>query len=368
MIELLKFKCLKIRDNGMLKMGFKQVIQPITENGSRFCYLVWLAIFLIFATDGFCSFPRLLITLGPKCDFTDQDLQKKIRANVICGKKQEIKKKIKQLDRCFLNHMAILKKETPDRSSISSFARIIGYATLHLNTTFKEALKMTKETLAKLPCTDKDLPRLHPLEVGLFYDLTMKVMRILKNHQISYWATCGTLLGVVRHQGMVPWDDDIDIAIFENDISRLLELEEMLLKEGLLLTYHPKFKFYKICFKDGQPILKKDGSAYPWTYPFIDLFPISKLEDRYAYSLERWREEYPQDYFLHEELAFPLPELPFGPMTIPVPHNSIQYVSRMYGKEWNEVAYIGFYHRYEQFRNKIKVDLVDRSAPAYILP
>lgn len=42
---------------------------------------------------------------------------------------------------------------------------------------------------------------------------------LLKKREINYWLDCGTLLGIVRDQNLLPWDTDLDIGIFKQDLS-----------------------------------------------------------------------------------------------------------------------------------------------------
>lgn len=48
------------------------------------------------------------------------------------------------------------------------------------------------------------------------------VTTILDNNGVKYMITYGTLLGAVRHKGFIPWDDDFDIFIFEEDYEKAL--------------------------------------------------------------------------------------------------------------------------------------------------
>ena len=47
---------------------------------------------------------------------------------------------------------------------------------------------------------------------------------ILEGADIPYFITYGTLLGAVRHQGFIPWDDDFDLYLFEDSYDEAMEL------------------------------------------------------------------------------------------------------------------------------------------------
>ena len=56
------------------------------------------------------------------------------------------------------------------------------------------------------------------------FKLLLIIKKICEKHNLEYFLTFGSLLGAIRHQGYVPWDDDIDILMIREDYNKLLQV------------------------------------------------------------------------------------------------------------------------------------------------
>ncbi len=63
-------------------------------------------------------------------------------------------------------------------------------------------------------------------------EVLSEIDRICKKHNIQYFADWGTLLATVRHEGFIPWDDDLDIVMKRDDYNRFMEIANTELPEG----------------------------------------------------------------------------------------------------------------------------------------
>ena len=105
-----------------------------------------------------------------------------------------------------------------------------------------------------------------------------EIDRICRKHGIRYYAAFGTLLGVVRHQGFIPWDDDLDIVMMRPDYERFRRVakNELCEKYELQEELSPYLNrsFYKV--RDGRTAAV-EFSEFPEEYNqgiFVDVFPL----------------------------------------------------------------------------------------------
>lgn len=106
---------------------------------------------------------------------------------------------------------------------------------------------------------------------------------ICEEHNLKYYLAEGTLLGAVRHGGMIPWDDDIDVAMPREDYDKLLLISADQWTTDLQLWSKTTDKRYPYPFSKLITASPSDfKSAWPndtakkFNGPFIDIFPLDK--------------------------------------------------------------------------------------------
>lgn len=216
---------------------------------------------------------------------------------------------------------------------------------------------------------------------------------ICRQNDITWWMSSGSLLGTARHEGFIPWDDDIDVVMLKKDYLRLEKILSSLdddkyffqsvrtdieyinifgklrLREGYIDAKDRRKDYYK-CKGLGIDIfaIEKTGYVaaflakflyhsiqYPTSYikvkwirrplirfveflHFYLLFPILKIvglvnpKGEYRYILGTG---WPKHSFLMKD-TFPLTTGMFEGRRVPVPKDTDAYLTRVFG-DWKAI-------------------------------
>ena len=113
-------------------------------------------------------------------------------------------------------------------------------------------------------------------------EMVAELDRICRKHDIPYFLYGGTLLGAVRHDGFIPWDDDLDVGLLRKDYLRLMKVLPGELPPHIALQTNDTDKNYFYFFaklRHRHSFL--DEGNYDKVFKergvFIDIFPFDKM-------------------------------------------------------------------------------------------
>lgn len=161
----------------------------------------------------------------------------------------------------------------------------------------------------------------------------LEIVRLLTAHKIPFWVDCGTCLGVWRHRGVIPWDNDIDLSVLEPDFDNVRRVLSTLDKG-------------KYAVQDWS------GRGKPGTYLKVYVKESRSLIDIYHFAIDpqsrtltyilsneespflplAWKNRERQFVIATPfEEIFPLKRSTFDGIEVPVPNQTRMYLEKRYG-------------------------------------
>ena len=121
-------------------------------------------------------------------------------------------------------------------------------------------------------------------DIKIIQDKILSILKefinICEENNLTYYALGGTLLGAVRHQGFIPWDDDIDIGMPREDYEKFKKIASNVLPEN--------YKFLSedtLNYKKAFSVIRDDSTKIIMNYSkeelveslWIDIFPLDGM-------------------------------------------------------------------------------------------
>ncbi|PRD26168.1 UNVERIFIED_CONTAM: Fkrp [Trichonephila clavipes] len=148
------------------------------------------------------------------------------------------------------------------------------------------------------------------------------VFSILEKCGVRYWLEGGSLLGAVRTGDIIPWDYDVDIGIYKEDIQKCEWLKNSVQQSivdthGFVWEKAVEGDFIRVQFSQTNHL-------------HIDIFPFYSRNG--TMTKDTWFVDHKQDTEFPEHFLKPLYQIKFVGMTVSAPNNYKEFLELKFGK------------------------------------
>lgn len=173
---------------------------------------------------------------------------------------------------------------------------------------------------------------------GKIADIALKMLletcKVFDKYEIKYILEGGTLLGIIRENRLLPWDNDLDLTIKSPDLDKLIKARWSLWKRG----FRTRIRYYKEDvgpFKKGEVKIMKIQTRKFFLFKgftLLDVFIKKRVDDKYFWTVGGKKivlKSAPANFY--EELK----KIDFNGYSYSIPEDVEEYLTYRYGK-WQE--------------------------------
>ncbi len=103
-----------------------------------------------------------------------------------------------------------------------------------------------------------DLTKVHEANRKLLKEID----RICRKYKINYMMDSGTLLGAVRHQGFIPWDDDVDVVFTRQNFEMFMKVAPRELPVGMSVLRPEEIRGGKVFYDFTTRIIYENSRVH----------------------------------------------------------------------------------------------------------